>query len=80
MNSKLNQYTDIFTEALNVSGAKLTKSFEKILIEVLKLFIVIQGRVNFTQMERYGSHDEQTYRNNFERRLWLTAKGCIAYC
>lgn len=68
MNSKLNQYTDIFTEALNVSGAKLTKSFEKILIEVLKLFIVIQGRVNFTQMERYGSHDEQTYRNNFERR------------
>lgn len=24
--------------------------------------------VNFTQMERYGTHDEQTYRNNFGYR------------
>lgn len=64
----LDQYMDICAEAINVSGAKLTKSFEKILIEVLKLFILIQGRVNFTQLERYGTHNEQTFRNNFERR------------
>lgn len=79
----LDQYTDICTEALSVSGAKLAKSFEKILIEVLKLFILIQGRVNFCQMERYGAHDEQTYRNNFDRRRsesvnWLKLNAAIA--
>lgn len=79
----LDQYTDICTEALSVSGAKLAKSFEKILIEVLKLFILIPGRVNFYQMERYGTHDEQTYRNNFERRRsesvnWLKLNAAIA--
>lgn len=64
----LDQYADISKKTLSDSGAKITKCFEKILIEVLKLFIVIQGRVNFLQMERYSRHDEQTFRNNFECR------------
>jgi hypothetical protein len=27
--------------------------------------MIIPRKINFTQMERYGTHDEQTYRNNF---------------
>ena len=46
----------------------LTKSFEKILIEVIILYMIIPRKVNFTQMERYGSHDEQTYLNNFGKK------------
>ena len=56
---------DIFKDAVEDSAAKLTKSFEKILIEVIILFMVIPRKINFTQMGRYGSHVEQTYRNAF---------------
>ena len=65
MNTGLDQYMDIFKDAVEDSAAKLTKSFEKILIEVIILFMVIPRRINFTQMGRYGSHVEQTYRNAF---------------
>ena len=56
---------DIFKDAVEDSAAKLTKSFEKILIEVIILFMVIPRKINFTQMGRYGLHVEQTYRNAF---------------
>ena len=68
MKTGLDQYTDIITYAVKNSAAKLTKSFEKILIEVIILYMIIPRKVNFTQMERYGSHDEQTYRNNFGKK------------
>ena len=68
MKTGLDQYTDIITYAVKNSAATLTKSFEKILIEVIILYMIIPRKVNFTQMERYGSHDEQTYRNNFGKK------------
>ena len=68
MKTGLDQYTDIITYAVKNSAAKLTKSFEKILIEVIILYMIIPRKVNFTQMERYGCHDEQTYRNNFGKK------------
>ena len=65
MNTGLDQYMDIFKDAVEDSAAKITKSFEKILIEVIILFMVIPRKINFTQMGRYGLHVEQTYRNAF---------------
>ena len=65
MNTGLDQYMDIFKDAVEDSAAKLTKSFKKILIEVIISFMVIPRKINFTQMGRYGSHVEQTYRNAF---------------
>ena len=59
MNTGLDQYMDIFKDAVEDSAAKITKSFEKILIEVIILFMVIPRKINFTQMGRYGSHVEQ---------------------
>ncbi len=66
MKSGLDQYTDIFTDALKNSAAKLTRNFEKVLIDIIILYMVIPRKINFTQMERYGSYCEQTYRNNFD--------------
>ena len=55
MNTGLDQYMDIFKDAVEDSAAKLTKSFEKILIEVIILFMVIPRKINFTQVGRYVS-------------------------
>ena len=52
MNTGLDQYMDIFKDAVEDSAAKITKSFEKILIEVIILFMVIPRKINFTQMGR----------------------------
>ena len=64
----LDQYTGICKEAIVDSAAKLSKSFEKVIIEVLLLYMVIPGKINFTQLGRYGRHCEQCYRQNFGRR------------
>ena len=63
----LDQYTGICKEAIVDSAAKLSKSFEKIVIEILLLYMVVPGRINFTQLGRYGKHGEQCYRQNFGR-------------
>ena len=63
----LDQYTGICKEAIVDSAAKLSKSFEKVIIEVLLLYMIIPGKINFTQMGKYGRHGEQCYRQNFGR-------------
>lgn len=50
----LDQYTGICKEAMMISAAKLSKSFEKVIIEVILLYMVITGRINFTQLGKYG--------------------------
>ena len=59
------QYQSECLEALK-SAAKISKPFEKVFMDTLKLFMAIPGKVNFLQMGRYGEFSEQTYRNNFE--------------
>lgn len=63
----LNQYTEICRDAIKSTSAKLGKTFENLLLEILLLYMVIPRRINFTQMGRYGTHCEQTYRTNFNR-------------
>lgn len=63
----LNQYTDICKGAIKDSSAKLGNVFVKLLMEILLLYVAIPRKMNFTQMGRYGSHCEQTYRSNFNR-------------
>lgn len=46
---------------------KLSKTVKKLLLEILLLHIVIQRKINFTQMERNCTRCEQTYRTNFNR-------------
>ena len=44
MNTVFDLYMDIFNDVVVYSVAKLTKSFEKILFEVIILFMVIPRR------------------------------------
>ena len=63
----LNQYTEICRDAIKSSSAKMSKTFENLLLEILLLYMTIQRKINFTKLERYGTHCEQTYRTNFNR-------------
>ncbi len=79
----LDQYTGICKEALQDCASKLSKSFESVIIEVLLLYMVIPGKINFTQMGRYGRHCEQCYRQNFGRLRskslnWLRFNSALA--
>ena len=67
------QYQSECLEALK-SAAKISKPFEKVFMDTLKLFMAIPGKVNFLQMGRYGEFSEQTYRNNFANETfdWLS--------
>lgn len=73
----LSQYEEILKDAIRTSmkesGAKLAKTFQNLLIEILTLYMILPRKINFTQMARYGKHGEQTYRQNFNRGK----KGCI---
>ena len=50
----LNQYSEIYRDSIKSSSAKLSKTFENLLLEILLLYMTIQRKINFTQMERYG--------------------------
>lgn len=63
--SILAQYLTECRTALK-SSVKVSKPFEKVFIDTLKMFMVIPDKINFLQMGRYGNFSEQTYRNNFE--------------
>ena len=67
MNTGLDQYMDIFKDAVEDSAAKITKSFEKILIEVIILFMVIPRKINFTQMETDSAR--KPVRDDSEKKL-----------
>ena len=61
-------------------GAKLNKSIQTNVMEMLFLLVVIPRRCNFTQMGRYGNRGEQCYRQTAERsvnwlemNMWLSA-------
>ena len=61
-------------------GAKLSKSIQTNVMEMLFLLMVIPRRCNFTQMGRYGNRGEQCYRQTAERsvnwlemNMWLSA-------
>ena len=68
ISDSLDQYADICRDAIKKSSAKLNKSFEKLLVEILLLYMIIPRKINFTQLELYSSHCEQTYRSNFNRK------------
>ena len=61
-------------------GAKLNKSIQTNVMEMLFLLMVIPRKCNFTQMGRYGNRGEQCYRQTAERsvnwlemNMWLSA-------
>lgn len=62
----LNLYTEICRVAIKSSSAKLGKTFENLLLEIILLFVAIQRKINFTQMERYGTHCQPKHKNQLD--------------
>ena len=68
----LNQYRGICCDVLIELTTKLNKSFKSFLMEMLILYLVIPGRINFLQLGRYGKSCEQRFRQNFSKDFdWL---------
>lgn len=70
---------DIFNDVVVFSVAKVTKCFEKILFEVIILFLVFQ-KGKYHPNKRYCSYVERTYCNAFglkSRMHWLAQTFCI---
>ncbi|WP_352421951.1 hypothetical protein [Proteiniphilum sp.] len=52
--SVLDQYRGVCNDVLGELTTKLHKSFKTFLMEILILYMVIPGRINFLQLGRYG--------------------------
>ena len=52
--------------------ANLHKSFKQFFIETMICYLSISGRVNFSQMARFGQSCESRFRQNFKRKFdWV---------
>lgn len=77
----ISRYTKLCKAAFSAGGgAKLNKSIQTNVMEMLFLLMVIPRKCNFTQMGRYGKRGEQSYRETAERsvdwlemNMWLSA-------
>lgn len=71
--NELNQYSEIIIGLLSKSAVKINKWREKFMLEVLLLYLIIPGRINFLQLGRYGRFGEQRYRKQFSHKFdWLS--------
>ena len=59
----------ILKNILNISKPK-----RKFFLHISLLWLGIKGRYNFLNLSRQGTHDEKTYRNQFEKNFpgWPT--------
>lgn len=78
MNTVLDLYMDIFNDVVVFAVAKVTKCFEKILFEVIILFLVFQ-KGKYHPNKRYCSYVEWTYCNAFglNQTHWLAPAKCL---
>ena len=66
MSDIISQMGSLAEAFLSKHAAKLSKSFKTRFIETLILYVVMQ-KTNFTQLATFGSYNEKTYRNHFEK-------------
>ena len=77
--NELDQYLELVNSVLLKSAVKINKWREKFMLEVLLLYLIIPGRINFLQLGRYGRFGEQRYRQQFGRRFdWLSFNAGLA--
>ena len=63
-----NTYKTLIMNVLD-KGKKLNKRRQLFVCEVFMLFLSIKGKINFLQLGRYGSLEEQAFRIQFEKRF-----------
>ena len=65
--TEVNTFILVVSSAFN--GLSLNKWRRDFLIEIFMLYLVIPGRINFTQMSRYSKYCEQRFRNQFKEKF-----------
>ena len=65
--NELDQYLELINSVLLKSAVKKNKWREKFMLEVLLLYLIIPGRINFLQLGHYSRFGEQHYRQLFGR-------------
>jgi len=65
--TEVNTFISVVSSAFN--GLSLNKWRRDFLIEIFMLYMVIPGRINFTQMSRYSKYCEQRFRNQFKQKF-----------
>ena len=65
--TEVNTFILVVSSAFN--GLSLNKWRRDFLIEIFMLYMVIPGRINFTQMSRYSKYCEQRFRNQFKQKF-----------
>jgi hypothetical protein len=58
-----------FVAAILKQMRDISKPQQKFLIHILGLYLSIRGRINFSQMSRYGTYNEGTYHNQFKEHF-----------
>ena len=77
--NELDQYLEIIKRVLLNSAVKINEWRESFMHEMLLLYLIIPGRINFLQLGCYGRLDEQRYRQQFERKCdRLSFNACLA--
>lgn len=75
----LDQYEAICKVYVRKFAAKLQKSIQTNIIEILILIMAIPRKINFLQFGRYGRRSEQCYRQTYERHFnWLEMNMALA--
>jgi hypothetical protein len=65
--TEVNTFISVVSSAFN--DLSLNKWRRDFLIEIFMLYMVIPGRINFTQMSRYSNYSEQRFRNQFKQKF-----------
>lgn len=77
--NELDQYSEIIISVLSKSAVKINKWRERFMLEVLLLYMIIPGRINFLQFGRYGRFGEQRYHQQFSEKFdWLSFNTTLA--
>lgn len=64
---EVNTFNSVVSSAFK--GLSLNKWRRDFLLEIFMLYLVIPGRINFTQMSRYSNFCEQRFRNQFKEKF-----------
>ena len=65
--TEVNTFNSVVSSAFK--GLSLNKWRRDFLLEIFMLYLVIPGRINFTQMSRYSDFGEQRFRNQFKENF-----------
>ena len=89
LSTALDQFGDICSNALSnatfldkkeKAKKPLRGRLKRLILEIILLYVVLPRKINFTQMAKYGTHTEKTYRQAFRTGyFWSGCASCAKW-